>query len=1735
MNQEANTLQEPQREHLSHAEGVAVEERERELPISPEGLLEEVEVLVEQTEIVSDEIEAHAEVAIETGGSQDFIAQQEALLDVLVQENTDFLKQVSRILGSYRDQIAGAFRDNHIKKSAESTGEKFRYKNKAFQQYRAALGNPTSDQERVETARQNAQKAFEREYRRAEPLLQTLESKNWGNSKAKESVLRSVNATLSSIVDVATMLEHHEQARRILHLYEDNYELRNYKNTDFEKILSTITNPVKDTLQGERPSTERLLELYHNDPLLVAEYYDHRYNKDFDEIITDAVIEAYPDGGCMPQSVTRLFTQALEQYPEKYLVDPHLRQTIFSTLAADSRYGEGFIALEGLDHLFYRELGTLSPEATFDAINTHRLGYSGSHDEIFFALLPLEEEHFKKLYERLVYTYSLDSRPDFPLTPVSYTDGLLELFQRFRMDYWLQLPFVQYRKFGLDPQTRAEFLHTIVEKADRKHGLPFLVTLFTNFNEILEDIPEETVQEDIMALIEKSMYDDIEDIRSLYALLPECDVPAVYKEAVAKRFAAKYADRKDPRKALGIQKDNISPQEQWLSGQGEILPHVELEFYRTAQPNDLRHLFFEMLEGKRQVADRDLLIRKYAESVGTINAEEFIDIFLVRKQLDESYMDLFLSKVANPAQLWSQLNEKVRLEQIAQSDYMSFLMKGVEQKSYHFAQVSLQQFLEEETSTQDRQKAIELFFDALFKPEHIFDKEYGLASKNPEVVSRSMLTLIRNEKTTPQEGALIVRRYYKGLIEHEALHHFIVNEAVGSSLLEDVFEGEEKTAFLTTLYETKNPEAIKLLIVYYLERQSRRDSFFKDTTPEQGDALFRRGIALNTFSFYNAVLPFLYRLEADQKTLFFESLFQKNDIFENALPNEVDFFIFTVQRFLANDSGGQVEKLFEKIFASKELTTESINDFLKNKLDLISRYQPIFDSFIAAIERKNLGTEAAALLEQEGVPLSPQQVITLSNTVLKEGYLTGSLYDLYRNSTPGHVRFSMDKELFEGNIEAMMGGGDRGRLVFDATIALLEKQRAAQGEGEALVFTRDQERRLIRDMLVMQRITAEEVDRLYDLDPDLFKEIVQNLLDMKGIPGHDFGVLLEAQSEIKETFAAGFIDYTFTPGGLVSPASHFDALCTAYEQDPTLLTQVKEKVKRVENSTVRMELQSKLLAKDLYSPEELKVLYEGMREREDVRSAVLDCAELLGSLAATTQPEKMKLFFANGSEQVVQKIEQIGAFVTKYPFQNKGRTIAVMLFAKEYLPERSPEEIVEKVAEKLSKYERILDRYAYGGIPEGLRASIGVEYEITRSTADGYLKLTGRDLKTDIVRLSHAAHIGSGADAVHEVATRPATNPYLMLLELQLLNDIEYIDLNFERSPEYQKGSRGYHMTLGGESGLEVNANTNFLQNTLLAASWGGLHAGETGKRVSGGRGVTLRGRPANGYHNVKVFDHPTSSVELRSLSVDKLEPFQRSVLTSFHGAIAIQCLEKYIETPYSDILLKLYVENPAADEKEFVEILKNSGLMNINTERFFGTKEQHILYAWVQLLLDIDKAVKYHNNNFLEGETLGYLDTDDTWVDAGVFGGDYNQKRFEAVVESIDPRLSVEEYAHTTFIDLNSMFSSFSVDLADSFTKINNLYLKPPTKSEDLSAEKRSKGSGDQANAIAMLEITKLNNETVERRDDPTYLTGTLFDTVGERREGYYNIQGASERMVTHAAQRALLSFNKRMEEILN
>jgi hypothetical protein len=113
------------------------------------------------------------------------------------------------------------------------------------------------------------------------------------------------------------------------------------------------------------------------------------------------------------------------------------------------------------------------------------------------------------------------------------------------------------------------------------------------------------------------------------------------------------------------------------------------------------------------------------------------------------------------------------------------------------------------------------------------------------------------------------------------------------------------------------------------------------------------------------------------------------------------------------------------------------------------------------------------------------------------------------------------------------------------------------------------------------------------------------------------------------------------------------------------------------------------------------------------------------------------------------------------------------------------------------------------------------------------------------------------------------------------------------------------------------------------------------------------------------------------------------------------------------------------------------------------------------------------------------------------------------------------------------------SVEYVNTFTRINNLYLKRPKISQVESRYKKIQNNYDTVNAHSSLTATKAESFYGEDSNevDTQALTKSIFDHIDEgteAREGRYYIQGASERMIVHQFQEALLEFNKNVVSIL-
>jgi|GEM_PF-3331810 len=514
-------------------------------------------------------------------------------------------------------------------------------------------------------------------------------------------------------------------------------------------------------------------------------------------------------------------------------------------------------------------------------------------------------------------------------------------------------------------------------------------------------------------------------------------------------------------------------------------------------------------------------------------------------------------------------------------------------------------------------------------------------------------------------------------------------------------------------------------------------------------------------------------------------------------------------------------------------------------------------------------------------------------------------------------------------------------------------------------------------------------------------------------------------------------------------------------------------------------------------------LFGSIKKYDGAQIKNIAAGELISSWFSSD--EKIEKVFIDAEPKTKDSIKVIQEFITenKREKSNFGLTIIALLGAREYKLGLSRDAFLISVGDALLSYKKCISTWDTKKVPEEIRATIGMEYEVTGSLRDEYTKLTGREIATDLNELNNFARIGKGNDPVYEIATQVADNPYLVLLQMQLLEDIGFLDFNFKKEG-YDKGARGMHLTIGGERGLEQNKNTHFLHNMLIASNWGGVNAGKDVSGASRGRSYPLRERSHT----------KTSAVEMRSLSIDKKEPFERAVLTAHLGAIAIQAVEKYTKIDPESFDIASFPKN----EEEFRNFVKEKSLLKESTS---DPKILSVVFAWCKMVCDIRMSIGSHNSEFLERETVGYLDRNGNWVDTEEFGGKDNKTRFESIIKKSG--MPVEEYIKkVTTLNPDKVFREADRELINTYTAIANLFIKPSSES-----------GGDQANASAVLATTKVEGKI---EDDSFQNVETFSFEKGDiDRRGYYSFQGGSKEMIIHAIQSALLTFKSRMEQSLS
>ncbi len=424
-------------------------------------------------------------------------------------------------------------------------------------------------------------------------------------------------------------------------------------------------------------------------------------------------------------------------------------------------------------------------------------------------------------------------------------------------------------------------------------------------------------------------------------------------------------------------------------------------------------------------------------------------------------------------------------------------------------------------------------------------------------------------------------------------------------------------------------------------------------------------------------------------------------------------------------------------------------------------------------------------------------------------------------------------------------------------------------------------------------------------------------------------------------------------------------------------------------------------------------------------------------------------------------------------YGKKGQTLLSLAIAAYGLQD-------EKLfAEKLTEIENVINLYSMEHIPDGARVTCGMEYEVGLSIGKAYDEASAVGYVRDIEAVSRSARIGKGiggSNCIHEIATKPTDNPYVLIAETKLLQDAGFLDFNFQK---YTKASTGYHISLGGESGLSVSDDMLFLSNIMTLSSVSGINAGNEINNVK-----SVHSKNLEQFEGVLPIG---ARVEFKGMSCDSFEQFERAVITTHHAAIASQVAKKY------------YPDGP--------------------TEQ-----EQAIMDAWSTLKNDTAQAVRDHNESFGSSEfSGGFLNEKGEYIDTGE---SIDIPRNRKLIGDVD--VQSEEFKEEYRIPINILSDQQTPQFVNALTRINNIFLKKPIVVEDSKSKNNSTG----VNARSVLDAMK--REGYEVVDDNSTPQQTIFDRGGKTRDGYYYFQGASEEMISHKSQILLSRFNKQMELLL-
>ncbi len=537
-------------------------------------------------------------------------------------------------------------------------------------------------------------------------------------------------------------------------------------------------------------------------------------------------------------------------------------------------------------------------------------------------------------------------------------------------------------------------------------------------------------------------------------------------------------------------------------------------------------------------------------------------------------------------------------------------------------------------------------------------------------------------------------------------------------------------------------------------------------------------------------------------------------------------------------------------------------------------------------------------------------------------------------------------------------------------------------------------------------------------------------------------------------------------------------------------------------------------------------------------------------------------------------------FVEQYKISDKWKTILTLLITREIrdsyqifnnknwdqqVDYTSIERLLLSVYKKLEKYKKVIE--IYKNIP--VKTSIWIEIEVTQSISEAYKELNQSDYKNDIEIISDYSWISSWNDAVHEICTKPTDNPYLLILEIQLLQDLDFLDLNFKKE-WYDKWSRWLHITIWWKK-IEMDEESNFIQNILSLSNIWSVNSWEEINKVNCYCSIRWKGDLEDIYWN-------GSWVEFRSLSIDKFEQFERMIISTFNlfmlKQLSIKEITKELKNKNEEENLKKLQTHFKELKTKIKRTIKNHNenfLRNESLNEWLDKNIENLLKLFIstwpviELINKLDLSIWYLRSiwdteiktqeEFEQRLNKDWKDIYSLWKkqrkilymnykirikpnlekirkkDEELYNNIWkylnwnldetlrkltNRSRFLEVCLWDEKKLL--DYIESIKIEPEYMYEKMDEDLSNKFIRINNLFIKK-----------------DSVNAIWMLTTTKEEDWVLV---DLLQTELSIYDKLDrwiEPRKWYNVIQWASEDMLVHSVAKEILECNRLVLEYLN